>query len=301
MENPTSSKNRWFMGSVALFIVLGGSYLLWKKTATEWHHVSSEYALNRDLKPLAQQLSELSHTVDQLSTRISQLENPHDHTRLLNESYQTVRLVNMRLIMLADTQTAIAVLPGLEKTFQNLPTALGFRLKETLERDLDRLKNYQMVDKEGLWLKLDSLQQLVDTLPQRAIEPSPEAPTPLIQHPQGWREYLENVWLSLKKSVKIYKRQDEAALWRQEWSYEAEPYMLKAAIEQAKWAVLYTKPAIYQSSLRSLQKILDSFPQTSVAVKNFQSQLKEIADLPLQADPPNINATESALADAIAS
>jgi hypothetical protein len=151
--------------------------------------------------------------------------------------------------------------------------------------DLEK-QAYSTAEKEKIWLRLQALEEKIDALPREIKAPqsdiSESVLTELETKSMTFKEWCARAWQAVMRAVKVHKRSEEAALWRAEWSVEAEPYMLKGLIAQAKWAVLYASPVIYQRCLASLQEALAKIPMGNNKLTDLQEEVTALSKIPVQ-------------------
>lgn len=220
-----------------------------------------------------------------------------------------------RLIMLAaqEVQTAnglpaaLAALQGADARLARIGGPQGVTLRRAIARDLERLRAAPTVDITGMALKLDQLAQSVDALPllaEAAARPTvptrpparPASPAAPATAETGWsrvRTWLDQEFGDL---IRIREVETPEALLLNGPQQQLVRHQLKLRLLDARQALLMRSDRLYRADLAEAQRLLARyFDARTPAATAAQTQLRQLAGMPLSVDLPQLSDSLAAL------
>jgi uroporphyrin-3 C-methyltransferase len=217
---------------------------------------------------------------------------------MLAEAEYLLRLANQRLIMAADTRSAIALLGSADTILRELEDSELYPVRAAIARDLAALRAVPQVDVEGTWLRLQALIGEVDQLvlfelPEAAVIEAPVAEGTWEQRlEQGFRAALANI----SRYVVVTRRD---APYKPMLSPQWEGMVrqnLRMLLEQARAALLSGNQLLYQQSLENTRRWLNEFFSLKESgVSALDAELADLLDVSIGQEYPDINSSLSAL------
>jgi uroporphyrin-3 C-methyltransferase len=114
-------------------------------------------------------------SIESLQMALSEMQGRRPNDWLLAEADYLIKLASRKLILEKDVNTAIALMESADQRVATLNDPTLLSLRQFINDDLTALKSTPVFDKDGLALKLMSLQKQVDSLPlANAIIPEQE-------------------------------------------------------------------------------------------------------------------------------
>lgn len=225
---------------------------------------------------------------------------------LLAEAEYLLRLANQRLTMERDAKGAEAILKAADKVLAESDDPGLYTIRQMLANELLSLQNLMSVDREGIFLRLDSLINMLDTLEQQAFLREPveggenlfaSALVPEISDTPLWKE----LWSELKQLI-VIRRLDTPAepLLPPEQSHYLK-LNLRMMLEQAELALLEKNQTRYQHSLAQAQRWLSQyFSEQSPQTQSMQNLLQELSTQSIAPELPDISGSLKLLKDRVA-
>ncbi len=204
-----------------------------------WQWFDAQHQLGQMQQTLAQRLSEIDgsskanqtltmqnqEVVRELGGKLSLLESKYAETQnqraalesmyqelsssrdqmLLAEVEQLLLMAGQQLQLAANVKAALIALQQADSRLQRADRAALGGLRQSIGRDMDKLRVLPNVDVAGINARLDSLIAVVETLPlvqdvqfAEAVAAPAAAPAP-----SGWQKLLSEMWLEAKHLVRI--------------------------------------------------------------------------------------------------
>lgn len=207
---------------------------------------------------------------------------------VLSEADYLVRLASHRLLVDRDVVVASTLLQNVDRLLQELDDPQWFRLRQALASDLSALRLVERVDRTGLYLRIETLQQAVADLPlERHLHERGEA---LTLAPPGdstepaagswWQTItgrLKAAWQHLDDYIRIYRRDQPL---QPLLSPDEELYLrlnLRLMLEQAQLALLQQEQGAYEISLNKAQDWLQDYFVQDERNQALQEELEELS------------------------
>ncbi len=223
--------------------------------------------------------SSVTEQVEGLSRKVLDLDTKRPNDWMLAEAEYLVRMAGRKLWLEQDAVSAAMMLANADERLAavNDPTLVPIR--KALADDIASIKSVKKVDREGLVIKLNSINDQVDKLKLAGIimARAEEPDLTLSESVDDWQENLKKSWASFSENFVTVRRRDgnvEALLSPQQHWYLSEN--LKGKLLQAQLAVYREQQEIYDSALaQSEQWLTDYFADDSVR----QFMLEQIGQL----------------------
>jgi len=223
---------------------------------------------------------------------------------LLAESDYLVKLAGRKLFLEKDVVTATKLMESADQRISVLNDPSLIPLRKEIATDITRLKSIALVDKDGLVLRLISLQQQVETLPlANAI--LPDAPT--VENKvvsSDIYDWQDNLMTSLKDFSEQFitfrtREGNVVPLLAPEQHYYLKEN-IKGKIETAIRAVYSENQAIYQRSLKTADEwTVQFFKLDDPAVIQFDKSIQQLANQNVEIKYPVKLVSQNALKEVI--
>lgn len=313
----------WPLWLLALLLLAAVAALAW----TGWQQVRLAEVRATTLQALVQQqqeqlmqlerrqqsgLERAERGLEQASGQIRQLDRQVAHTArqvlemgakgrtdwLVAEAEYLLRLANQRLRMERDPQGALAILKAADEVLAETDDVALYPVRRQLAQEILSLEGVGSLDRTGLFLRLEAMNQAVDQLQQRLDdqEPSEELAVQTETSPEtgGFRETLSGLWQELRQLV-IIRRLDQPA----------EPLLppedifflrqnLRLMLQQAELALLEKNQALYDASLgKAFEWVKRYFtspvPGDNAVAQAFLNNLESLRRVNVSPELPDIS------------
>lgn len=219
------------------------------------------------LQKQSQALLQLSQDVDRhqksleqrlnaQAIRLSQLSGDNRDAWMLEEARYLLRLANQRQLTGGGVAGIIGLLESADKLLLALDKPDVFPLRESLRKDILRLKIAPQIDREGIYLELSALISQVDELPLVPLEASFEKPAGEKATPSEPLEWDEGIWASIQKAlgnldqyIRIKHHDEPLQVLVSDAQQQLVAQNLRLLFEQAQVALLREEDIIYRKSL----------------------------------------------------
>lgn len=271
-------------------------------------------ALQAKVGALEAQLAEMRSQQLALETMYQELSRVRDD-RLLAEIEQEVAIAAQQLQLAGNVEAALIALSGAEARLAKSAQPQFLGLRKLLARDIERLKALPGADVPGIALKLDTVINVLPSLPlafeqrpaagkpdKRAAKTAaaPAAATGQAVPAADWqslaRDWFADLWHEVRQLVRIERidRPDPGLLAPREVFFLRENLRLRLLAARA--ALLARDGRSFQSDLRQAGDWLERYFDTRVpAVREAQETLKGLARLDVMRTPAELNETLAAL------
>ncbi len=259
-----------------------------------------ELAYNKADTELGQQ----QKSIKSLQVALADVKGRRPNDWLLAESDYLVKLAGRKLLLEKDVESATLLMESADQRISVLNDPSLMPLRKEMAKDITALKSVPLIDKDGLALRLISLQQQVDELPlANAI--LPEAPiTEKSVVSEDINDWQNNIVTSLKdfsEQFITFRTRDGNViplLSPKQHYYLKEN--IKGKIETAIRAIYQENKGIYQASLKVADEwALQFFKLDDPAVTQFNKTIKQLATKNIEVKYPVKLVSQKALADVI--
>lgn len=206
---------------------------------------------------------------------------------ILSEADYLLRLASHRLLVDRDVVVATTLLQSIDQLLQEQDDPQTFRLRQALASDLSALRLVERVDRTGLYLRIDALQQAVAELPlERHLHERGEelefageagAVQPATTWWQGLTRRVKTAWGHLDDYIRIYRRDQPL---QPLLSPDEELYLrlnLRLMLEQAQLALLQQEQGAYEISLNKAQAWLQDYFVDDERNQRLQDELHDLS------------------------
>lgn len=249
-------------------------------------------------------LNQQQKSIDSLQLALAEVKGRRPNDWLLAESDYLVKLAGRKLFLEHDAVTATHLMESADQRIAALNDPSLVPLRRAMANDITALKAVPLVDRDGLVLRLISLQNQVDTLPL-ANALLPDAPEE--QHAEvstDINQWQDNLMTSLKNFSEhfiTFRTRDGNVIPL--LSPEQHFYLrenLKAKLETAIRAIYEEKQAIYTTSLETAVKWSKSYLNLSDSnVVQFNKSLSTLVAQKVEVNYPTKFQTQQPLSDVI--
>lgn len=243
--------------------------------------------LSRDSVALLSQLSELGRT-------------DRDDWQLAEVEY-LLRMAHQRVVMGGELNSAASLLANADNILNDLNMAGLHMVRKQVARDLVAVRAAAELDIEGIYLRLQALQEQASSLPFFGM-PLIDAPEHSVPAAAGddWQSTLDQGWqqavAKFKTLVVVQKQQGEVKPLLSEAWQKLVRERLALNLAQARNALILQQPAIYQSALDSAQKLVKKhFLADSPSTLTMLADLDILQRETIVPDLPDISGSQEAI------
>jgi uroporphyrin-III C-methyltransferase len=319
------------LGTVAIIIaiILGGGSAGYAYKATKDYQAqiqTLQAKLSQTTSQINQQMSELKSnteaktadlvnrtqveitqqqkSVESLQLALAELKGRRPNDWLLAESDYLVKLSGRKLFLEHDVVSATYLMESADQRIASLNDPSLVPLRKAMANDITTLKAVPLIDKDGLVLRLSSLQQKIDALPlANAILPdAPKAQEREVDsHINNWRQNLLTSLKKFSENFITFRTRDGNAiplLSPNQHFYLRENLKMKLAT--AIKAVYDEQQEIYSTSLQTALKWSNDYLSSEDnTVKQFNKAIAQLAQQKVQVFYPVKLESQRLLTDVI--
>jgi uroporphyrin-3 C-methyltransferase len=307
---PASPERQHKPLNLALILALGALALSgWQLFSTQQELKSVRQELSRrhpdaTLKSLTDQLHATEGRLTLAEARLSEssaqfatINNMYqDLTKvrsdwLLSEVGHALALSSQELQLVGNVPSAISALEVVNHRLAEFDRPELIGVKKALAHDIETLRALPYLDTIGLSAKLDSLTQLIDTLPL-AIDVQRQQvklATPATNSP-FWSQLIRDISQSLGEMVRIRRiDKPETVLLSPEQSFQLREN-IKLRLLDARVALLQHNAAPYNADINAVQNYVTRyFDQKASATQQWLAHLSELKAAPLNNALPDLS------------
>lgn len=243
-------------------------------------------------------------SIESLQVALADVKGRRPNDWLLAESDYLVKLAGRKLLLEKDVESATLLMESADQRISVLNDPSLVPLRKEMAKDITSLKSVALIDKDGLALRLMSLQQQVDQLPlANAILPE----TAIVEKAsvsEDINDWQDNLLTSLKdfsEQFITFRTRDGNViplLSPKQHYYLKEN--IKGKIETAVRAVYQENQEIYQTSLKVADDwALQFFKLDDPAVVQFNKTMQQLATKKVEVKYPVKLISQKALSDVI--
>ena len=250
----------------------------------------------QQIQQLEQQIQNLQLRVNTQGRRLAELGSTTRSDWLLAEAIYLTRLASQRLQTQRSVKTPLALLESVDVILKELDDPDLLSVRSAVAEDITALRLAGDVDREGIYLELQSLSNHIETLPlvDLPVEIN-STKEDLVALQNGKDNIFKDFLMELKSLVRIRDREmpiepilqpPEELLVRHNF------YMM---LEQAQVALLREEQVVYDQSLLKAQNYLLRFFQHNANSQVVQRRLEVLAQTNIAQTLPRINRSLEAL------
>ncbi len=249
-------------------------------------------------------LEQQQKSIHSLQIAMADVKGRRPNDWLLAEADYLVKLAGRKLFIERDVESATQLMETADQRIAALNDPSLTPLRKSMANDITKLKSVPLIDRDGVVLRLSSLQQQVDALPlANAILPEAKQVTEQVVS-QDINDWQTNLMTSLKdfsENFITFRTRDGNVIPL--LSPEQHFYLkenIKAKLETAIKSVYVEQQDIYTTALATAQQWSQSFfNQNDNTVKSFQTALEQLAKQKVAVEYPVKLETQKELSDVI--
>jgi uroporphyrin-3 C-methyltransferase len=214
---------------------------------------------------------------------------------LLAEVEYLLRMANQRVLMERDPAGALGLIEAADSIIADSQGLTAFSLRQAMATDMARLEAVEVLDKEGLYLRLSALTGQVNSLKQHelAYVPPTEAAELSAQEPTilgGMMAFVSKVFIRITSLVD-YRRDgiDVTPILPPDQEYYLRQNLI-LKLQMAQIALLDNNGEIFSLSLQEckawIEKYFDAGDNTTIAM---QTALDELMTINVQEELPDVS------------
>jgi len=253
------------------------------------------------LQQLETQVSESQLRLNNHQERLQALSTTTREDWLLAEAEYLLRLANQRILTERQTANALSLMVTADDILKEIDDPDLFVVRKALAADITRVKLAGVVDREGIYLRLDALIAAIPTLRAPLREPTVVADNSAALDAQPWYvKLMENAKSALVKMSGIVRveRVDvplEPVLLPSE--QQLLHLNLRMALEQAQLALMREEQKIYSASLGRARGYVEQRLYGDASAAVFADELRTLAEEAISQPVPEASASIHALQD----
>ncbi|MGO2421197.1 MAG: uroporphyrinogen-III C-methyltransferase [Vibrio casei] len=263
---------------------------------------------NKEIQTLTHKLGTQSEqqekSIKSLQLAITDIKGRRPNDWLLAEADYLVKMAGRKLFLEHDIESATQLMTSADQRIAALNDPSLVTLRKAMAEDITQLKSLPLIDREGLILKIISLQKEVDQLPlANALLPKEEKEEVTVVS-EDINDWQTNLTTSLKDftghfiTFRTRKGNTTPLLSPEQHFYLREN--IKAKLETTIKGVYAENNDIYQISLTVASNwSKEFFNQNSIKVKHFEQQLEQLKAKNITVEYPNKLKTQQQLTDII--
>ncbi|RBM50319.1 heme biosynthesis operon protein HemX [Vibrio tarriae] len=249
-------------------------------------------------------LEQQQKSIESLQLAVADIKGRRPNDWLLAEADYLVKLAGRKLFLEHDVETATQLMESSDQRIAALNDPSLTPLRKAMANDITALKNIPLIDRDGLVLRLISLQQQVDSLPlANAILPAdqPQETPAVSENINDWQTNLKSSLKAFADNFITFRSRDGNViplLSPTQHFYLKEN--LQAKLETAIKGVYTEQQTLYVTSLNTAEQWSASFfNRGDKAVQAFNAELALLAKQQVQVNYPVKLQTQQQLADVI--
>ena len=211
----------------------------------------------------------------------------------LKEVEHLLRMANHRLRIERDVAGSILALTAADKRLHELKDPRLLPVRESISKQIGKLKNFPYPDWVGISLQLDNM---LAGLKQTVIKKAKQSQNDLAdkneektsdKHISGWGKLVEGVKNTINDSIKVTKEEQKLKLFINQQESEHAYEFLRGKLLSAKYAVASRDDETYHRELEAALSWLES-DDTLRNKREIIGDINELNDINLEPELPNI-------------
>ncbi|OFI77140.1 uroporphyrinogen-III C-methyltransferase [Vibrio cholerae] len=249
-------------------------------------------------------LEQQQKSIESLQLAVADIKGRRPNDWLLAEADYLVKLAGRKLFLEHDVETATQLMESADQRIAALNDPSLTPLRKAMANDITTLKNIPLIDRDGLVLRLISMQQQIDSLPlANAILPAdqPQTSQAVSENIDDWQTNLKNSLKAFADNFITFRSRDGNViplLSPTQHFYLREN--LQAKLETAIKGVYTEQQTLYRTTLdTAAQWSASFFNPDDKAVQSFNAALAQLAQQQVQVEYPVKLQAQQQLADVI--
>jgi len=219
---------------------------------------------------LTQEIDRLNTQLADLQTRQMQTSNASDRTWKILEAQYLIGIANQKLGLEGDVRTAISQLEIADQALVDSGSSTAFAVRQGLASDLQKLRSIEVLDREGIYLRLDSLlaeMENIDLLNSMRtdFENRRNAESQPLQLGSEANNFLDSSFEFLGSIFVWREWEDTPQAMLAPGQDELIKQNLRLMLEQAQLALLLRDSSLYQQAMAKSQDWFQRYAVTDSA------------------------------------
>lgn len=280
---------------------------------------NTQSAVNKDLQTIKQEtIQEASHAVEKtqvvqsqqqksiqsLQLAVADVKGRRPNDWLLAEADYLVKLAGRKLFLEHDAVSATKLMESADQRIAALNDPSLVSLRQSMTNDITKLRTIPLIDRDGLVLRITSLQQQVDTLPlANAILPEAAVveKKAVSQDINDWQNNLMTSMKDFSENFITFRSRDGEVIPL--LSPEQHFYLrenIKGKLETAIRAVYKEQGDVYSVALQTANEWSKSYlNQDNNSVIEFEKAIKQLSEQNISVKYPVKLESQNELSDVI--
>jgi uroporphyrin-3 C-methyltransferase len=218
----------------------------------------------------------------------------------LKETEHLLRMANQNLRINRDVEAAIAALKAASTRLNELNDQRLLPVRESISKQVGKLKNFPYPDWVGISLQLDNLlaglkQNIIKNAEKQRDNTSTfDSKTSDSKHQGAWGKLVDGVKNTINESIKVTREDEKLKMFISEQENQQAYEFLRAKLLSAKYAVTSRDDDTYHRELEAAINWLNS-TDTLRDKSSIIAELEELNDINLEPELPDITEANSLL------
>lgn len=272
------------------------------KSALVQSEQQSQAAVKKAIQDTQVLIDQQDTTIKSLQSALADVKGRRPNDWLLAEADYLVNQAARKLWLEHDALTATTLMQDADQRIAELNDLSLTPIRQAMAKDIQQLKAVKRIDRDGIVLRLNSLQQEVDRLPlANVIMPEAEevAPQQVSGNVGDWQQNLKTSLSDFVSQFITYRKRDGDVvplLSPAQTFYLQEN--LKAKLDQAATSVYRENGRLYAESLKTAKEWAERFyNQESSITQSFITTLTNLSQQTIEVSYPETLESQTLISD----
>lgn len=272
------------------------------KSALTQSEQQSQAAVQKAVQDTQVLIEQQETTIKSLQSALADVKGRRPNDWLLAEADYLVNQAARKLWLEHDVLTATTLMQNADQRIAELNDPSLTPIRQAMAKDIQQLKAVKRIDRDGIVLRLNSLQQEVDKLPlANVIMPEAEevAPQQVSGNVDDWQQNLKTSLGEFVSQFITYRKRDGDVvplLSPAQTFYLQEN--LKAKLDQAATSVYRENGRLYAESLKTAKEWAERFyNQESSVTQSFLATLTNLSQQTIEVSYPEVLDSQALVSD----
>ncbi|WP_325891199.1 uroporphyrinogen-III C-methyltransferase [Grimontia sp. NTOU-MAR1] len=272
------------------------------KSALADSEKQSQEAVKQAVQDTQVLITQQDTTIKSLQSALADVKGRRPNDWLLAEADYLVNQAARKLWLEHDVLTATTLMQNADQRIAELNDPSLTPIRQAMAKDIQQLKAVKRIDRDGIVLRLNSLQQEVDKLPlANAIMPEAEevAPQQVSGNVDDWQQNLKASFSDFVSEFITYRKREGNVvplLTPAQTFYLQEN--LKAKLDQAVTSVYRENGRLYAESLKTAKAWAERFyNQDADITKSFIATLTNLSQQTIEVSYPEALKSQALISD----
>ena len=217
---------------------------------------------------------------------------------ILNEVEYLTRIANYLLQFESNVPAAVILLNTADERIETLSSPTFIPIRDQLNQAITQLQALPQIDTEGILLKLNALTQIIESLPsvlmpvsdQQSATADSKEDTKADDNIPRWQQGLKQSLDALKEIVVIEHHDKPQKRSAAKYDRIYIDQQLQFFLQQAQWAVIHQKEALYKTSLTEAENwVKQNYANNSTKTQSMLQTLQQLAQIDIQPGYPSLS------------